>query len=94
MEFSFKTFFAHPPSTPPTPLFDLLVYIFKLKVDSSPSTYSPIHLKCVILISTHLPPTNTLSKYLPNPIYMARPTYMVATPIKPQQFGNDEERIK
>jgi hypothetical protein len=30
-------------------------------------------------------PTNTLSRYLPNPTYMATPTYMVAIPIDPQQ---------
>jgi hypothetical protein len=29
-------------------------------------------------------PTNTLNRYLPNPGYMATPTYMVATPIDPQ----------
>ncbi len=70
---------------PPLPPSDLLAYIFKLKVDSSPSTYSPINLECATLISTHLPttppplsiylptcpstflPTNTLSRYLPNP---------------------------
>ncbi len=33
----------------------------------------------------HLP-TNTLSRYLSNPTYMATPTYMVATPIDPQQL--------
>jgi hypothetical protein len=30
--------------------------IFKLKVDSSASTYSPINLKCVTFIPTHLSP--------------------------------------
>jgi len=30
-------------------------------------------------------PTNTLSKYLSNPTYMATTTYMVATIIDPQQ---------
>jgi len=43
----------------PTPFplspFNLLTYIFKLKVNSSPFTYSPINLKCVTFISTHLP---------------------------------------
>jgi hypothetical protein len=33
---------------------DLLTYIFKLKEDSSPSTYSPINFKCVTFIPTHL----------------------------------------
>jgi hypothetical protein len=28
-------------------------------------------------------PTNTLSKYLPNPTYMTAPTYMVAIAIDP-----------
>jgi len=56
----------------------LLTYIFELIVNSSPSTYSPINLKCVTLI----------------PTYMATPTYMVATTIDPQQSDNDEERIK
>jgi hypothetical protein len=36
---------------PPT---DLLTYIFKIKVDSSSSTYSPINLKCATFIPTHL----------------------------------------
>jgi hypothetical protein len=94
--------FSRPPTYYPTPLSpsNLLAYVFKLKLDSSPSTYSPINLKCVTLISTHLCtpppppqsiylptcpstflPTNTLRRYLPNPTYMATPTYMVATPI-------------
>jgi hypothetical protein len=92
--------FSHPPTYyPPLSPFDLFTYIFKLKVNSSPSTYSPINLKCVTLISTHLPtppsmylptcpsnflPTNTLSRYLPNPTYMVTPTYMVATLMDPQ----------
>jgi hypothetical protein len=45
----------------------LPTYIFKLQVDSSPFTYSPINLKCVTLIPTHLfiyLPTFPLS-YLP-----------------------------
>ncbi len=49
---------------------NLIANIFKLKVDSYPSTCSPINLKCVIFISTHLPtyppPTPIyLSTYLP-----------------------------
>jgi hypothetical protein len=47
--------FSHPltyyPTFSPT---NLLTYIFKLKIDSSPSTYSPINLKCATLIPTHL----------------------------------------
>ncbi len=48
----FETFPTHPPTAPP------LTYspIFKLKVDSSASTYSPINLKCVTFIPTHLSP--------------------------------------
>jgi hypothetical protein len=90
------------PSThllPPLSPTDLLTYISKLKVHSSPSTYSPINLKCATLILTHLPtppsiylptrfstflPTNTLHRYLPNPTYMVTPTYPVAIPINPQ----------
>jgi len=49
---------------PPLSPTNLFAYIFKLKVDSSPSTYSPINLKCVTLISTHLP-TPHLFIYLP-----------------------------
>jgi hypothetical protein len=55
-----KLFPTHYPALSPT---DLLTYIFKLKVDSSPSTYSPVNLRCATLIPTHLaalPPT-----YLP-----------------------------
>jgi len=39
--FSFETFSAHPPSNLPT----YSPILFKLKLDSSPSTYSPINLK-------------------------------------------------
>ncbi len=49
--FSLLKFFSPTDLLPPT---DLLTYIFKLKGGSSPSTYSSINLKCVILISTHL----------------------------------------
>ncbi len=83
---SFETF----PTLPPT---NLLTYIFKLTVDSSPSTYSSINLKCATLIPTHLP-TNTLSRYLPNLTYMATPTYMVCHCNGPPTVDNDEERIK
>jgi len=88
---TFETFPTHPPIAPTTIPSDLFTYIFKLKVDSSPFTYSPINFKCFTFISTHLPnplsiylPTNTLSRYVPNPTYMVTPTYMVATPIDPQ----------
>ncbi len=61
--------FSRPPTyypPPPRPLSpsDLLAYIFKLKVDSSPSTSSPINFKCATLISTQLP-TPHLFIYLP-----------------------------
>jgi hypothetical protein len=52
--FSFETF----PTTyllPPLSPIDLLTYIFKLKVDSFPFTYSPINSKFVTLMPTHLP---------------------------------------
>ncbi len=39
--FAFETFSAYPPSNLPT----YSPILFKLKVDSSPSTYSPINLK-------------------------------------------------
>jgi len=62
--------FSHPLTHyPPLSLTDLLTYIFDLKVDSSPFTYSPINLKCATLILT----------------YMATPTYMVVTKIDPHQ---------
>jgi hypothetical protein len=47
-------------------------------------THPPTHL------TTDLP-TNTLSRYLPNPTYMATPTYMVA---KPPTVDNNEKRIR
>jgi len=84
--FAFEAFFTHPPSTLPRsrpPIVPPPTYssiYLKLKVDSSPFTYSPINLKCVIFISTHLP----TYQQLPNPTYMATPTCMVATPINPQ----------
>ncbi len=64
-----------------------------------PLTYSPINLKCVTFIPTHLLthpsiylptcpstflPTNILDRYLSNPTYMATPTYLVAIPTDPQ----------
>jgi hypothetical protein len=56
---SFNPFFFLQLYFLPTPFplspFNLLTYIFKLKVNSSPFTYSPINLKCVTFISTHLP---------------------------------------
>ncbi len=75
--------FLHPPTYyPPLSPTDLLTYILKLEVNSSPSTYSLLNLKCVIFIPTHLatlPPC-----YLPNPTYMATPTYMVTITIDSQ----------
>jgi hypothetical protein len=69
---------------PPT---HLPTYTFKLKVDSSPSTYSLINLNVLLsspptypLPSVYLP-TNILGRYLPNPTYMATHTYLVGTPI-------------
>jgi hypothetical protein len=46
---------TYPLPCPPLSHTDLLTYIFKLEVDSSSSTYSPINLKCATLIPTHLP---------------------------------------
>jgi len=91
--FFFETFRTHP-LTPPPPLSptDLFTYIFNFKVGFSPSTYSPINVKCATLTPTHLfalPPT-----YLPNPTYMATPTYLVGTPIDPPTIENDQEIIK
>jgi hypothetical protein len=53
--FCFWNFFHQPTYYPALSPTDLFTYIFKLKVDSSPSTYSPINLKCATLIATHLP---------------------------------------
>ncbi len=51
----------------------LLTYKFKMCYSHlDPPTHPPTDL-----------PTNTLSRYLPNPTYMATPTYMVATAIEP-----------
>jgi hypothetical protein len=62
---------------PPLSLTYLLTYIFNLKIDSSPSTYSPINLKCATLIPIHLP---TLpSSYLPTfeiGTYQTPPTWL------------------
>jgi hypothetical protein len=52
-----KLFSPTPPPTPPLSPFDLFTYILKLKVKSSPFTYSLINLKCDILIFTLHPPT-------------------------------------
>ncbi len=87
--FAFETFPTHYPPLSPI---DLLTYIFKLKIDSSPSTYSPINLNCATSYppttrpTTNLP-TNILSRYLPNSTYMATPTYVVATIIDPPPNG-------
>jgi hypothetical protein len=89
--------FSCPPTyCPPLSPSDLLTYIFKLKVNSFPSTFSLVNLKCAIFISTHTPiylstyPSIYLpicpSTFLPTkPHLHAAPTYMVATPIDPQR---------
>jgi len=38
--------------------------------------------------------TNTLSWYLPNPTYMATPTYLFGNPINLPMVENDQEKIK
>jgi hypothetical protein len=66
---------------PPThlqPASDLLTYIFELKVDSSPSTYSPINLKCDTLIYH-------------GPTYQTPPTWLPCN--RPSTVDNNEERI-
>ncbi len=50
----FWNFSLPPTHYPPLSPTNLLTYIFELKVDSSPSTYSPINLKCVTFIPAHL----------------------------------------
>jgi hypothetical protein len=72
---AYETFPTHPPTTP----------------HCLPPTYSPIYLNWKWTLP-HLPtrpttnlPTNTLSRYLPNPTYLVTPTYMVATTIDPQR---------
>jgi hypothetical protein len=82
--YSFWNFF-HPP--------DLLTYLFQLKVDSSPiylltykfkmcypHPHSTTHPQSIYLS------TNTLSRYLPIPNYMATPTYLVGTLTNSQQL--------
>ncbi len=59
-------------------------------------TYSPIYLKCDILTPNHMPthlsiclsicpcntlPTSLLGKYILNPTYMVKPTYLINIPI-------------
>jgi hypothetical protein len=100
-----------PAPTPPTTYYpslsptELFTYIFKSRVDSSPSTYSPINLKCTTLIPTHLfiylhafppsyLPTNTLGRYLSNLTYMATPTYLVASPIDPNGWKRWKNKMK
>jgi hypothetical protein len=53
--FLLKLFPPTPLLTPTVPIWPTRLYIFKLKVVSSPSTYSPINLKCATFISTYLP---------------------------------------
>jgi len=88
--------FSYPPTYyPPLSPINVLTYIFKLKINSSPSTYSPINLKCATLIPTHLP-TPHLFFNLPNPTYMVTPTYLVRTPITPngrKQLGKNETKV-
>jgi hypothetical protein len=54
----------------------LLTYKFKMCYFYP---HSPTHPPSIFL------PINTLGRYLPNPTYMATPTYLVDTPIDPQQ---------
>jgi hypothetical protein len=89
--FGFWNFSCPPTHYPPLSPSNLLAYIFKLKVDSSPIFLLTCKLK-MCYSHPHPPthptidlPTNTLSRYLlPNPTYMAAPTYMVAIAIDPQ----------
>jgi hypothetical protein len=60
---------------PPLSPTDLLTYTVKMCY----SHPHPPNRPSIVL------PTNTLSRYLPKPAYMATPTYMVAIPIDLQQ---------
>ncbi len=84
--------FSHPPTYyPPLAPTHLLTYIFELRVDSSPIYLVTYKFKMCYSHphpSTHPTtnlPTNTLSRYLPNPTYITTPIYMVATTIDPKQ---------
>jgi len=55
----------------------MYLLIYKLKMCYS-HPHPPTHLSTIL-------PTNTLSKYLPNPTYMTTPNYMVVIAIYPQQ---------
>jgi hypothetical protein len=61
----------------------LLTYKFKMCYSHLHTCTHPPSIYLLTCLSTFLP-TNTLSRYLPNPTYMATPTYMVAIPINPQ----------
>jgi len=63
----------------------LLTYEFKMcYFDSHPPSHPPSI--CI--------PTNTLSRYLQNPTYMATPTDLISTLIDPLMVKNNQERIK
>jgi hypothetical protein len=55
---------------------------------SRPPTYPTPPPPSIYLPTCHSTflPINTLNRYLPNPTYMATPTYIVATPIELQQL--------
>ncbi len=76
--FSFPLETSPPPLPPPPSPTDLLTYMFKQKVNSSQSTYSPINKKCVTL----------------SPTYMTTPTYLVAIPVGPKQPKTRRKRKK
>jgi hypothetical protein len=64
----------------PHPVFFFFFLAFETFPARPPTTPPPPSIYLPTCPSTFLP-TNTLSRYLPNPTYMATPTYVVATPI-------------
>ncbi len=82
----FETFPSHPPTTPRQPthlyiwiknrLFPIYLLTYKFKM-----CYFHPHPPNHPTTNLH---TNTLNRFLPNPTYMATPTYMVAIAIHPQ----------
>jgi len=83
--YSFETFPTHPPTTPPLSPINLFTY--KLKMCYS-HPHPPSHPPSIFL------PTNPLNRYLANPTYMAKPTYLGGTLINPPTVENNQERIK
>jgi hypothetical protein len=61
---------------------------------SSPTTYLPTYLFTYIFALATSLPTRLLGRYILDPTYMAKPTYLINIPIDATITKNDEAKKK